>query len=170
MRVNYRNNLRRQRGFTLIELMIVVAVVGILAAIAVPAYQDYIARSRVTEGLALASAAKTLVSENAIAAAAFDQGYASDTKATNNVAAGGITIDEKTGEITIAYTSKVALAGANTLVLKPTAGDQALSSGKRPVGPIRWDCYAKVVQVRTTGVSLEGAPTLATNLAPTECR
>ncbi len=53
----------RQQGFTLIELMIVVAIVGILAAIAIPAYQDYITRARVTEGIALAASAKTAVAE-----------------------------------------------------------------------------------------------------------
>ena len=53
----------KQQGFTLIELMIVVAIIGILAAVAIPAYQDYTIRARVTEGLSLASGAKTAVAE-----------------------------------------------------------------------------------------------------------
>jgi type IV pilus assembly protein PilA len=53
-----------QKGFTLIELMIVVAIIGILAAIAIPAYQDYTVRSQVTEGLNLADAVKTGVAES----------------------------------------------------------------------------------------------------------
>ncbi len=169
MHVKCRAGKQTQAGFTLIELMIVVAIVGILAAIAVPAYQDYVARSRVTEGLALAATAKTAVAENAILGVVLDQGYASNTTATRNVIAGGITISQATGEIQIAYASNVAPDGANTLILKPTANGEQLAMNTRPTGPIRWDCYASGVAARANSVSPASTPTLDAKYAPSEC-
>lgn len=165
---------RQQSGFTLIELMIVVAIVGILASIAVPAYQDYVTRSRVTEGLALAASAKTTVAENAVAGVPLDQGYASSTAATRYVLADGIQINQGTGEIRIQYAANIADDQSNTLVLKPTSNDSPLSGNgngsTQPKGPIRWDCYAKDAKVRTGSVTLATTPTLDAKYAPAECR
>ena len=122
---------RVQQGFTLIELMIVVAIIGILAAIAIPAYQDYTKRAHVSEGLSLAAGAKTAVSEfystnNTWPANNTSAGLAASNTITGNaVTAVGVSASQ----ITVVYNSKVD-ATSNTLILGATA------SG----GAITWDC------------------------------
>ena len=128
-----------QKGFTLIELMIVVAIIGILAAVALPAYQDYTVRAKVTEGLTLASSAKLAVAENASNGKNFDSGWVAPTA---TAAVGSLAIAQGNGEITITYT---AAAGGGTIILTPTAGGTALAgtasaSTVPTAGSVAWSC------------------------------
>jgi type IV pilus assembly protein PilA len=171
---------RMGAGFTLIELMIVLAIVGVVAAYAIPAYQDYLARSRVGEGLSLASSARLAVAENASSGSELGGGYASPP-GTRNV--DSIRVDDDNGQVTIAYSARVAPAGANTLVLVPSAPDNvdtptartSLTKGSVQAGSITWECFAagkaaSSLPAPGAGPSPAEAPTLAANLAPPECR
>lgn len=171
MNFEFQRNHRIQGGFTLIELMIVVAIVGILAAIALPAYQDYLTRSRVTEGLALASESKVLVAENAVAGKSDLSLGAASLVRTENVS--GISIDQTTGTITVEFQGKIAPPGSNRLVLVPYTGDRDtainLSTASAPTGPIQWVCGV-ADKVFPGDVKPASAPTLAAKYAPAECR
>lgn len=121
-----------QKGFTLIELMIVVAIIGILAAIAIPAYQDYTIRAQVTEGLTLAGAAKAAVAESFAnsGAAPANRAVAGMTNAANDTSGKYVTgVAISAGSIIITYGAEANTKIA-TRVLQLTpyeTGDQSVA-------------------------------------------
>ena len=127
-----------QKGFTLIELMIVVAIIGILAAIALPAYEDYTKRTHVSEGLTLAGGAKTSVTEYYSSQGNFPTNNTSAGLANNNDIKGNAvkSVTVESGKITITYNDKV--TNDATLELSPISG----------AGGVQWICKRGTVAAK----------------------
>ena len=122
-----------QKGFTLIELMIVVAIIGILAAVALPAYQDYTVRAKVSEVILAASSAKTAISEAAqVGGGVMPASMAIDTQASKYVASVAYAqTSASIGVITVTTTAADANISAKTVTMTGTVGG---------TGQVSWVC------------------------------
>jgi len=141
-----------QKGFTLIELMIVVAIIAILAAIAIPAYQDYVIRSQASEGLSLADGSKTAIAEFYSNYGHWPLNNASAGLATSTLIKGKyvseVNVGTTTGQIIVTF--------SGPKVNSKIAGDKLVLSGVKNAGSTSFVCKT-------------GAPALADKYLPSNC-
>jgi type IV pilus assembly protein PilA len=132
-----------QQGFTLIELMIVVAIIGILAAVAVPAYQDYIGRSQVSEAMTLTGGAKTAVAEFWS-----NNGAMPADNAAAGIAASGDINGKYVASVAIANTGVITATMQNTGVSSGLGGTTLLLSPVTSAGTISWTCTGGTIPAK----------------------
>ena len=170
-----------QKGFTLIELMIVVAIIGILAAIALPAYQDYTARAKVSEAVIAASSPKSLISEafqtNSLAGitAAADEYNARSASEKKTKVVADIQVNNANGVITVTLESAANAglpsdAGGKEITFTPSVQGAVPAAGA--IGAIDWACASSTNTTATARSLAVVAPTdpLPAKYAPAECR
>nr|WP_101132620.1 pilin [Neisseria meningitidis] len=158
-----------QKGFTLIELMIVIAIVGILAAVALPAYQDYTARAQVSEAILLAEGQKSAVTEYYLNHGIWPK---------NNTSAGVATSTDIKGKyvqsVTVAngvITAQMASSGVN----KEIQGKKLSLWAKRQNGSVKWFCGQPVARANANGanndeVTADSGNKIDTKHLPSTCR
>ncbi|MBX9900545.1 MAG: pilin [Burkholderiaceae bacterium] len=171
-----------QQGFTLIELMIVVAIIGILAAVALPAYQDYTVRAKISEAVIAGSSVKSLLSEafqtdsvaglnaasvtyNAVAAAQKASKYVTDIKVTGGATPWPVVVTisaTATNGLPTGINGQTIVFSPNVLKVTPVATSQ---------GAIDWACASASAQTATSrGLGNKTLGTLLATYAPSECK
>ncbi|WP_374595264.1 pilin [Aquabacterium sp.] len=173
----------RRAGFTLIEIMVTLAVLAILTTLVLPSYTDYRVRSRVSEGLLLALEAKATVADGVDAAALAARAQAHNLRNGGNGLSSkyvrSILIDAQTGTVTITFTPEAGVTpGADTLTLTP----YVIAAGAAPIQvqsvaatgssePLLWGCASTTsIAAAGHGVPPVVSGTLPAKWAPTECR
>jgi type IV pilus assembly protein PilA len=155
-----------QKGFTLIELMIVVAIIGILAAIAIPAYQDYTIRAQVSEGMTLAAAAKAAIAETYLntgiaPANRADAGMSANATDTFGKYVQSVGVDSGTIVITYGYDVNAAIANDVVTLAPHTTADNSVT----------WVCgNASATGSASAMGNASASTTLDTRYLPAACR
>ncbi len=134
--------MKKQQGFTLIELMIVVAIIGILAAIAIPAYQDYTIRAQVSEGLNLSGGAKAAVTEYFQ-----DRGTMPTTNTMAGLAAGGDIKGKYVWSVTVGTDGIIDIEYGGDAHATIDGKAIQLTPNTSAAGSVQWDCASASAEV-----------------------